>query len=182
MGTRHDGASHLDRPRGGNRITRAFGLTGDAWLRHANPASVWTRFAVLPMIVISIWSRDWIGWFCVIPLVLSLVWLFVNPLCFPPPTSTDHWASKSVLGERVWTESDRSSLPAAFRSAVPGVAQTLQIVGLVPLVYGLVVLDPVAAITGVVIVQIAKLWYLDRMVLLFDHVRSGVPEYASWER
>ena len=42
----------------GNRVTRAFGLSGDAWMRHANPASVWTRFAVLPMLVISIWSRD----------------------------------------------------------------------------------------------------------------------------
>ena len=182
MTTRRDDVTHTTGSARGNRITRAFGLTGDAWLRHANPASVWTRFAVLPMIVISIWSRDWIGWFCLIPLVLSLIWLFVNPLFFPPPRSTDHWASKSVLGERVWTESERASLPEAFRSAVPGVAQSLQVVGLVPLVYGLVVLDPVAAVTGVVIVQVAKLWYLDRMVLLFDHVKSEVPEYASWER
>jgi len=182
MGTRPDDVTHPTRSAGGNRITHAFGLRGDAWLRHANPASVWTRFAVLPMIVISIWSRDWIGWFCLIPLALSLVWLFVNPLFFAPPRSTDHWASKSVLGERVWTEAARVSLPEAFRSAVPGVAQTLQVVGLVPLVYGLVVLDPVAVVTGVVIVQIAKLWYLDRMVLLFDHVKSEDPEYASWQR
>ena len=166
----------------GNRVTRAFGLQGDAWLRHANPASVWTRFAVLPMIVVSIWSRDWIGWYCLIPLALSLVWLFVNPLFFSPPRSTDHWASKSVLGERVWTGSERASLPEPFRSAVPAIAQAVQIVGLVPLVYGLVVLDPVAAVTGVIIMQVAKLWYLDRMVLLFDHVKSENPEYASWER
>jgi hypothetical protein len=27
------------------RIARLFGLTGDAWMRHANPVSVWTGSA-----------------------------------------------------------------------------------------------------------------------------------------
>jgi hypothetical protein len=30
------------------RLARLFGLQGESWLRHANPVSVWTRFAVLP--------------------------------------------------------------------------------------------------------------------------------------
>ena len=61
-------------------------------------------------------------------------------------------------------------------------AQGIQVVGLMPLVYGLVVLDPIATVTGVIIVQVAKLWYLDRMVLLFDDVKTQNAEYASWER
>ena len=44
------------------RVAKLFGLSGDSWERHANPISVWTRFAVLPMLALSIWSRDWIGW------------------------------------------------------------------------------------------------------------------------
>ena len=44
-----------------NRVARVFGLSGQSWMRHANPASVWTRFAVLPLLMLSVWSRDWIG-------------------------------------------------------------------------------------------------------------------------
>jgi hypothetical protein len=29
------------------RVAGLFGLKGDNWLRHANPLSVWTRFAVV---------------------------------------------------------------------------------------------------------------------------------------
>ena len=92
-----------------NRVAQLFGLSGERWMRHANPVSVWTRFAALPLIALSIWSRDWIGWWCVVPLVLSNVWLMVNPLFFAPPRSTRNWASRGVLGERVWTERDRAS-------------------------------------------------------------------------
>jgi hypothetical protein len=42
-------------------VTKLFGLEGDAWMRHANPVSVWTRFAVLPLGALAVWSRQWIG-------------------------------------------------------------------------------------------------------------------------
>lgn len=166
----------------GNRITRAFGLSGDeGWLRHSNPASVWTRFAVLPMLALSIWSRDWLGWWSLIPIGLSLVWLGINPLFFAKPASTRHWASRGVLGERIWTESDRSTFPAQFRSPVPNVGVAFQLVGLLPLVHGLVVLDAIAVVTGTVIVQLAKLWFIDRMVLLYDAMLKQTDEYAAWD-
>ena len=53
-------------------------------------------------------------------------------------------------------------------------------VGLVPLVYGLIDLDAIAAVTGLLIVQVAKLWYIDRMVLLFDELKAD-PRYAAWD-
>ncbi len=62
------------------RLARLFGLRGDTWLRHANPVSVWTRFAVLPLLALSIWSRDWIGWWSLVPVVLTLVFMVVNLL------------------------------------------------------------------------------------------------------
>jgi len=149
-------------------------------MRHANPVSVWTRFAVLPMLVLSIWSRDWVGLLCLIPLALSIVWLFVNPLFFAPPSSTRNWASKGVLGERIWSERKRSELPPQFDSRAPAVAQLCQVVGFAPLVYGLIELDAIATVTGVLILQIAKLWYIDRMVLLFDELKQE-PQYARWD-
>jgi hypothetical protein len=165
----------------GNRIARAFGLQGEAWMRHSNPASVWTRFAVLPMLAVSIWSRHWIGWWSLIPIGLSLVWLAINPLLFAKPRSTRHWASKAVLGERIWTESDRSRLPTEFRSRATNVALAFQLLGLILLAYVLVVLEALAVISGIVIVQLAKLWYLDRMVLLFEAMKTHTDEYTSWD-
>jgi hypothetical protein len=49
------------------------------------------------------------------------------------------------------------------------------------LIYGLVILDPVAAITGTIMCQIAKLWYRDRMVLLFEAMKLRNPDYAAWD-
>ena len=47
---------------GETKLAKAFGLGGENWMRHASPVSVWTRFAVLPLLAAAVWSRDWIGW------------------------------------------------------------------------------------------------------------------------
>jgi uncharacterized membrane protein len=49
------------------------------------------------------------------------------------------------------------------------------------LVYGLVRLDLLEVVSGLVILQTAKAWFIDRMVLLFEHMKAGNPEYAAWE-
>jgi hypothetical protein len=43
-----------------SKIAGAFGMTEDAWKRHANPWSVWTRFAAIPLMILAIWSRVWL--------------------------------------------------------------------------------------------------------------------------
>lgn len=58
-------------PTSEQRVAKLFGLQGDTWTRHANPVSVATRFAVLPLLALSVWSRDRIGWWCLVPVVLS---------------------------------------------------------------------------------------------------------------
>jgi hypothetical protein len=165
----------------GGKLAGAFGLKGENWTRHANPASVWTRFAVLPLLAGSAWSRKWIGRRCLIPLALSSAWLVVNPLFFRPPKSTRNWASKGVFGERIWVERDRSELPEHFQSAIPTVATIYQATGLVPLAYGLFALKVAPTVTGILIVQGGKLWYIDRMVMLFEDMKTREEEYAAWE-
>ena len=164
-----------------NTVARAFGLKGDAWMRHANPVSVWTRFLALPMIVISVWSRDWIGWLSLLPIALSVVWMAINPLFFAKPRSTRNWASRGVLGERVWAEGDKASFPRQFQSKSTTVAAVYQSIGMVLLGYGLWVLDPLAALAGLLVVQGGKAWYIDRMVLLFEDMKGRNAEYASWD-
>lgn len=164
------------------KIARLFGLQGEAWMRHANPISVWTRFAVLPLLAASIWSRDWIGWWSLVPIALSLVFMVVNPMLFPKPRSTKNWASKGVFGERVWADRNTVEIPDQFRnSPVVNATYLFQTVGMAVLAYGLVELELLDVVTGLVIVQCAKAWFIDRMVLLFEDMKTRNPEYAAWE-
>jgi hypothetical protein len=164
------------------KIARLFGLQGDAWMRHANPVSVWTRFAVLPLLAVSIWSRDWIGLWSLLAVALSLVFMMINPMLFPEPRSTRNWASKGVFGERIWADRNTVELPDQYRSShVPKVTYLFQFFGLAVLVYGLVELDLLAVASGMAIIQCAKAWFIDRMVLLFEDMKTRNVEYASWE-
>jgi hypothetical protein len=164
------------------RVARLFGLKGDSWRRHANPWSVWTRFAVLPLLILAIWSRDWIGWWSLAAVALALVFMMVNPLLFGEPRSTRNWASKGVFGEHIWSDRDTVEIPAQFlTSRVPAVTNAIQVPGLAVLAYGLVQLDLLAVLSGLVIAQTAKAWYIDRMVLLYEDMKTRNPEYAAWE-
>jgi hypothetical protein len=164
-----------------HRVARLFGLSGENWMRHANPASVWTRFSVLSLLAISIWSRDWIGWYSLLPISLAIVWLMVNPLFFRRPRSTKNWASKSVFGERIYADRKTVDLPPQFKSPVSNVANAYATIGVALVAYGLVTLHAASVIAGIVIAHGGKLWYLDRMVLLFEDMKSRSPEYAKWE-
>ena len=42
-------------------------------------------------------------------------------------------------------------------------------------------LELLDVVTGLVIVQCAKAWFIDRMVLLFEDMKTRNPEYAAWE-
>ncbi|HYN96227.1 MAG TPA: DUF6653 family protein [Pilimelia sp.] len=163
------------------RVANLFGLSGDNWLRHANAWSVWTRFSVLSLLALAVWSRAWIGWYCLIPVALAVTWMMINPLLFPQPRSTRNWASRSVLGERIWLDRRTVELPAQFRSPAPDVANALAGIGLVMLAYGLITSDVLPTIAGVFITNLGKLWYLDRMVLLFEDMKQRNAEYAAWE-
>lgn len=61
-------------------IANFFRLNERNWMRHSNPWSVWTRYSVLPLIVLAFWSRMWIGWWCLFPGLLSILWVFFNPV------------------------------------------------------------------------------------------------------
>src|SRR3954467_6144112 len=99
----------------GRGIARAFAMDEATWLRHANPWSVWTRVATLPLLVLAAWSRAWLGWWALVPVALVLLWTWWNPRLFPVPLSTDNWASKGVMGERVWLNRDAVPIPGHHR-------------------------------------------------------------------
>lgn len=64
---------------------------------------------------------------------------------------------------------------------MPNVANAYSALGLLPLAYGLVALSLLPVVTGLLITHGAKLWYIDRMVLLFEAMKHRDPKYAAWE-
>ena len=151
------------------------------WERHANPWSAWTRLPILPLMALAIWSRAWIGWGCLVPLALLIAWTWLNPRAFPPPASTRAWLSRAVMGERVWLAREAVRIPEHHRRAARLLA-VLPALGLFPLVWGLWAYSLPWLLLGLVLVLGAKLWFLDRMVWLFDDMARAHEHYRRWLR
>jgi hypothetical protein len=161
------------------KVAQLFNMNQETWARHANSWSVWTRNTVLPLLILAIWSRAWIGWWAIIPIAGAVLWMWLNPRVFPKPNSTDNWASKGVLGERVWLNRDKISVPKHHQNA-PNVLTLVSAIGAVFLIWGLVALAICPTLLGTVTVYLGKLWFVDRMVWLYEDMKEANPEYRSW--
>lgn len=53
----------------------------------------------LPLSALAIWRYVRIGWWRLMPLLLPLVWMLMNPHLFPRPECTDNWTAQGVIGE-----------------------------------------------------------------------------------
>lgn len=153
------------------RLASAFGLAGDEWLRHANPKSVYSRFSVLPLFVVAVWSRVWLGWWALLPVAATVAWTYLNPRLFDEPASFDSWAARGVLGERIWADRDSFEIDRTRRRQLHAIT-AVQVVGVPPFVWGLYTLAPWVTATGLVTMVLAKVWFLDRMARLFDDYRD----------
>lgn len=162
-------------------LAKLFAMTPRTWERHANPLSVWTRVPVLPLLCVAICLRVWLGWWCLIPVGLLLAWIWVNPRAFPPPETTRSWASRAVMGERVWLNRAAVPIPRHHESWAL-LLSVLSGAGLLPLVWGLVMLDVYWILFGLVVTMVAKMWFLDRMVWLYEDMSDMHPEYRVWLR
>lgn len=155
-----------------SRMASAFGLTGDAWRRHANPWSVYTRIPIPAMLVAAIWTYTWIGWWSLVPVAIVCVWAGINPRFFSPPASMDHWASKAVLGETYWAQRKEHPVPPRHRTA-PHVLTAINTIGLPFIAWGLVELNLWLTLFGLAVHMAGKNWFLDRMALLYDDMQPA---------
>lgn len=160
-------------------IVSIFQMDEDAWARHANPWSVWTRNTVLPLLILAFWSRAWLGWWSLIPIAGTMIWAWINPRLFARPKSTDNWASKAVFGERVWLNRKAIPVPERHRKA-PNILSACSGVGMVFVVWGVYALNVWPTIFGTAVVYLSKLWFLDRMVWLYEDMKDTTPEYQNW--
>ncbi len=160
-------------------IAAVFNMSEEIWARHANPWSVWTRFTVLPILILAIWSRVWLGWWSLALIAIAIFWMWVNARIFANPQSTNNWASKGVLGERVWLHRDTVPVPS-YHQYVPNVLILVSAVGMVFVIWGVVALDGCITLLGCALVYLSKLWFIDRMVWLYEDMRHTHPQYQSW--
>lgn len=153
-------------------VTKLFQMDDATWKRHANPWSFWTRVPLLPLFALAIWSRVWINSFALIPLVLLTFWTWWNPRAFPVIESVDCWESKAVLGEKIWLEMDVEERPGHW--IVPSVLAGMSLLGLVPFVWGLFVLQLWPTVFGMVVAMLLKFWFVDRMVWLYETIDGSL--------
>lgn len=163
------------------KISKLFNLTDENWMKHANPWSVWTRYSVLPIIVFAFWSRVWMGWWCLLPGILSVLWMFFNPIVFPKPKSTKNWASKAVLGERVYLNRDQVDIPDIHKTPIHKILNGLSSVGMLIAIWATIYYSVWGAILGVALAYLGKSWFLDRMVWLYEDMKHTHEEYGRWE-
>lgn len=156
-----------------------FAMDEETWLRHANPLSVWTRAVTLLPITAVIWSRVWIGGWSLALLGPIFIWLWLNPRLFAKPASTNNWASKATFGERVLLNRSEVPVPAHHLRAA-NTLKGIAAIGMLPYVYGLWILDIGITLLGLTLVYAGKMWFLDRMVWLYEDMRRKNNEYASW--
>lgn len=128
---------------------------GDAfWTRHANPWSGWSRVAVSPVLVYSIYRRSWRL------LAAALAFTAVNPVLFPRPRRTVNWMSRGVLAEREWIESGNGTMGLTY----PNVLNLLSAPTWIFALYAAARRRPVATVLGTAAAMSLKLWWVDAIV------------------
>jgi len=158
---------------------RAMRMDEESWARHANPWSVWTRAAILPLLVLAIWSRFWIGWWVLAPVATLMVFAMVNPRLFPPPRNPDNWASRATFGERVYLNRKAVPVPDHHRRAAT-ILTLVTAIGVAVLAYGLIRGEATATVAGLIIAEGGKIWFVDRMVWLYADMCEVSDEYRRW--
>lgn len=163
----------------GSAAEKAMSMSDQTWARHANSWSGWSRLSTLPLLALVIWSRAWIGWWAVLVIALVLFWIWINPRLFPVPKSTKNWMSMAVLGERVWL--NRKLVPIPTRhSLMANWLNLASAAGFLPFVWGLWQFDLAWLLLGIAMMMLVKLWFVDRMVWLYEDMSQVHPPYQDW--
>lgn len=136
----------------------------ETWERHSNPWSVWTRILTNPLAYVPVWNRSWRQ---AIPVAL---WFWLNPRLFPPPEDDSSCATRGVLGEQLWTASQREKLSPDF----PMILNAMSALFAIPAVHAAYNrrLGRTLPLGGFALTF--KMWFVDRMVARYEaHLRES---------
>ncbi|GAA1697804.1 hypothetical protein GCM10009733_110900 [Nonomuraea maheshkhaliensis] len=150
-----------------NVVAGAHGMSDQAWKKHANPWSVWTRFAAIPAFELAVWSREWIGWWSLAGVALVAVWLWLNVHLFRAVEPTS-WAARGIYGEQLHVD---GKVPAAHR-VVLRLLIVAGLIGFAFIAWGLIALQIWPLLLGTVLLVLGQLWRIDRYGLLYEQHQS----------
>jgi hypothetical protein len=86
--------------------------------------------------------------------------------------------SKGVFGEKIFSQRKKIEIPS-HHVTVANITTLLTIIGVAILIYGLVILEIWPTVAGAAIAFLGKVWYVDRMVWLYEDMRH-IPGYGKW--
>jgi hypothetical protein len=132
-------------------------MSAETWARHANPWSGWTRLLTYPLLYLPLWLHNWYL------LGIVALWRAVNPRLFPKPRGTENWMSKGVLGKQCWTQRWHWDLPMLL-----SMIAVLCFIGAVYTAYMRMFWALLCFASSVLVL---KLWFVDRMVRLYEDDR-----------
>jgi len=141
-------------------------LTTIIWRKYTTPCSIWIRFLILPMLIISMWSRVWIEHWSLALILLTFIWIWFNPRILPKQKSKNLWAMQAILGERIWLNRHRQLIPEQHFFVITAL-QIMVIISFLTCIAGIVILNLSLTFFGLTITYICMCWFLDRMVWLY---------------
>lgn len=158
---------------------RLMTMDDQAWMRHANPWSGLTRMAGSPFLFLALWSHVWIGWWSLIPIAIMAFWTWWNPRAFNKPTSTRNWMSQGVFGERVFLKRKEVPIPKHHITAAH-ILNGISFICILISIYGFWISNIWPAAFGFFAAVGCKIWFVDRMVWLYQDMQNATAEYKSW--
>lgn len=130
-------------------------LPDDAWARHSNPRSGWTRLLAYPVLILAVYARDRRL------LAGTLGFLAVNPVLFAEPeTESEAWMSRVVRAEQRWTDAGAPLFGIGF----PQVLNLLQVPVFCYNVYAAARRRPLETAAATAATMALKLWFVHELV------------------
>ncbi|MFV2061597.1 MAG: DUF6653 family protein [Gammaproteobacteria bacterium] len=142
-------------------------LTNFIWRKYTNPWSIWVRFFILPMLIISMWSRIWFGQWSLLLLLFTLAWIWFNPRLTSTKKTKNIWAMQAVLGERLWLNRHSNLIPEHHFFVITAL-QIIVIISFLVCLAGIIILSPWITFFGLSMTYVGMCWFLDRMVWLYN--------------
>ena len=95
--------------------------------------------------------------------------------------STKNWASKAVLGERVYLNRDKVDIPSIHKTPLLKMLNIVSSIGMGLTIWAMIYYSVWGAVFGTALAYLGKSWYLDRMVWLYEDMKDENQEYSKWE-